>query len=432
MAKKKNKKSEEAKAKDAAGYFDIVVMSNIYADYHRILMDRMDCDFDTPASANELDPAEITRRTAYGFLSDMADSVALKWKDLQANPEAQLDAGTPLEARQQAIQGFRQTLEAERADQQASVRTEVLEYYEDRNKVGSGLTDEILAEAVEKGLLKGKEVLDSMMEWLEQDEPSMNYPQAHEQRLAAIDTCWEIVAKHIKTRIPEEQEPTKDLASLYRIAYLDVAQNALYQAFNLATVGMREPVEGTTDEPRLFAGSIMTELNIPQPFIDPGPDADEAAAMKEEGFTPPPQPMNGEVAESPQAVQIRELTMVFNAIGEDLLYGELRRDVKRRFKELAELAFEPDAPEFITPELWALSLNEPKPALDLKVGKKVKAAAQDEADEMIRDIVADMVVEMKAQDGWVLDRSKLQTTDEKMALSPPERFTMMPCTARLQ
>lgn len=429
---KKHKKSQAARSISDDAYFDVVVNTNVYADLHRILQDRLDCDFSTPASANEFDPAEISRRSAHAVISDTADAVALKWKDFAPNAEAVLlSEMTPLEARQAAICGLKETLAYEAVDADAGVRTEIIEAYQDRRKVGVELTDETLQAAVTDGIAKGRKVIAGMFEWLEEDEPSRNYPDAAEQRAKAIQTSWEITCKHVQARIPEEEEP-KDLEAVYRLAYLDVAQNAMLGAFNLMAKGTTDPDSDVHDTPRLFAGSIMTELGIPQPYIDPGPDADEEEQLKEEGMSAPPTPMNGEIAESPQAVQMRELMMVFNAIGEDVLIGELRKDVKKTFKRMAREAFAPDEEEFFSPEQWALSLQEKKPELDLKVSKKVKAEAADETDEMIREIIADLVVEMKTKDGWVLDRSKLETTDAKMAISPPPRVQMMPHTAILQ
>lgn len=390
------------KAAQEARYTDYVVNSNVLGDLHRVLQDRLDCQYSMPVAGFDFfTRAEISRRATFLLLDDAATSVAVRWRDFEPEP-VDWAASEPLEARQQVIASLRNSLEEEAPSIESGVRTDMLDWYEEERKPGCKLSPEEIADSIEQGITHGRAVLDGLLTELEQDEPRRDYPGAADHRVTALNVCWDIVAKHMKDHVPEElDELPKNPAALYRIALFDVGQTALHQAFNLAAFGVVDAESGDRAAPRMFAGSILTELNIPQLYDDPD-DEDPVARAKAEKAGEPlvPCPCNGEPAETPQAVQVREMFMTCSIIGNDLAGGELKEEVRDRFRMLAGLAFG----------------AQPVPK-GFTATTAMKKKAYDAFWDVLDEIRGDMNVEIKAGDGFVIDRRKLKTVDDKMAVS---------------
>lgn len=441
---KENRKREKAERR-----FDEVVATNVFADVHRLLTDRVDIDFTAPASLNANDPAEVTRRAAVAVLEDMADDVAVKWRDFE--PEAGHWSGkTAKEARHEMIWQVRSMIEDEfpphedgrkrtaaLSGRESSIAEEITGFYEE-SRDPDRLPAAEMQRAVKAGILQAKQVAFDVFDELAMDCPSVTHPQAHIVRDGAIADVWSMVARHVQQHVPEDVELPVAPAEHYRLCYLDVAQTALSHAFHLAALGTKDNSE-VPEEPYLFAGAILTQMGLPQQYVDPELDEEELVAMygedaRDPDFEAPPTPSNGELAESPRAVQQRELMLVVQTISESLAAGALRKEVKRQFNKQGRDFAGSEESRFSSIEEAALAYTHPGvlPRKPL-VSKEEKAAGWGAAADMLDEILGDMMVEIKASDGYVVDRSQLKTPQDKMefGLSEP-KFRVIPSARTLQ
>lgn len=179
-------------------YRQHVVHSNLHADLHRLIEDRIDCQYGlTVDDNNAFAPAEVARRSTCFMLDDVANEVAILWRDFEPDRNAPAIEDTDM-ARQLALDTLRAHLDETMPDIEAGVQTMMREWYDENRKPGCTMTPDDLNIAISQGLRAGHVVMQRLYGEIEQDAPCREYPDAASERVKAVALGWDIACKHMK------------------------------------------------------------------------------------------------------------------------------------------------------------------------------------------------------------------------------------------
>lgn len=400
-------------------HLDEVICTNVYGDTHRLLTDRIDLDFSAPLSSNESEPAEISRRATLLVLKTVATNVAIEWRDF--SPQAgQWDELSPQDARKKMIQELRSDIAQDfPADYgtsftmaESQVIGELVDEYASRVDVVKRLSADDLQTAVTEGIMTGRRVLSVIFDELEADHHSQKIPLSAKHNNDAVVDGWDIVARRIRQHVPEDTEFSRKPDERFGQCCLLVAQDMLTTAFNLAANG-----DGSrTGQRFMFAGSILTQMNMPQTYIETLPSLNGAEQAHGEGVADDavellPAPKSGELAETPQTVQMREMMLVCQLIAESLDTGPLRSAAWQVFNQQSGTSARTMARKGLKPE-------------DMDAGP---------AAIMMREILGDMTVEIRKGDGHQLgDTDSLNWKDKLTIAAPWPVHQVIPSVRTLQ
>lgn len=376
--------------------FDNAVVLNVYADYHRVLQDRLEITLGVPAAKDEFDPAEIKRRAAWGMVDEVSEAVADKWRNYTPTP-GKWAGHTAATARQQVMADLRDGIMASLDGYQEMVIDNLIsDYTEDGGAVGS-LKARKAKGFMREGVQQGREIITEAFGQLEADLPGMHLPQVAGERPRALQDAWDITRRVVKRYVPETMDAPSTSGELAMVCYLTVAQRAVQEAFNLVAHGVKNPDREPAALPRCFAGSILTGLGLPQIMQEEAFTEEEEAAAEAEGRELVPLVVNGEAAETLPALQLRELAVVFDAVASSLVRGDLQADVQKMFETRARRLPEA-APQPATFVDLVEGYDKPRAAPVLSAQDDERAWRK--AGDMIEDIAMSLKVEMRKRDGW--------------------------------
>lgn len=315
--------------------YDYMITTNALADSARLLRDRIDYEIERPHGAETPLAERLRFATATRIVDKIANDLELGWQNYKPDTNQAHKDMPPQEARRHVLGRILKVTNAEFDTLSSLVGDAMLEAICQEDTPTRGVNRLGDAEqGVDEGVKLARRVVDEVFSELIADEPARGYDGMGQARDKAICAAIDMFNTQSEVNMPSAPDTTT-LPGIFEYCYIGVAQSYMERALGLVAhgAGSGKPQDFDTHDrmPNLaMAGAVLSELRLPQ-YYDPKTHLEPYHGFEEVERL--------DRAESPAAIQFREIRRVAEVIKESLLSGELYSETIDKYQMLASSVF---------------------------------------------------------------------------------------------